>query len=62
MNQPKFPMKLPIYQSQLSVFTDFWRIGLILNLIKKTAEHFKDGSVVLIGKIAVDAEKENQNS
>ena len=26
-------------------------------LIKKTAEHFKDGSVVLIGKIAVDAEK-----
>lgn len=27
------------------------------NLIKKTAEHFNDGSVVLIGKIAVDAEK-----
>lgn len=26
-------------------------------LIKKTAEHFKNGSVVLIGKIAVDAEK-----
>ncbi|MFT3746017.1 MAG: glycosyltransferase [Pyrinomonadaceae bacterium] len=26
-------------------------------LIKKTAEHFKDGSVVLIGKIAVDAEQ-----
>lgn len=26
-------------------------------LIKKTAEHFKDGSVVLIGKIAVDAER-----
>jgi glycosyltransferase involved in cell wall biosynthesis len=26
-------------------------------LIKKTAEHFKTGSVVLIGKIAVDAEK-----
>ncbi|HEY0657712.1 MAG TPA: DUF2711 family protein [Pyrinomonadaceae bacterium] len=26
-------------------------------LIKKTAEHFKSGSVVLIGKIAVDAEK-----
>lgn len=27
------------------------------DLIKKTAEHFKDGSVVLIGKIAVDAEQ-----
>ncbi|CAN5463374.1 glycosyltransferase family 1 protein [soil metagenome] len=27
------------------------------DLIKKTAEHFKDGSVVLIGKITVDAEK-----
>ncbi len=26
-------------------------------LIKKTAEHFKNGSVVLIGKIAVDAEQ-----
>lgn len=26
-------------------------------LIKRTAEHFKDGSVVLIGKITVDAEK-----
>ncbi|NJM53871.1 MAG: glycosyltransferase family 1 protein [Blastocatellia bacterium] len=26
-------------------------------LLKKTAEHFKEGSVVLIGKIAVDAEK-----
>jgi glycosyltransferase involved in cell wall biosynthesis len=26
-------------------------------LIRKTAEHFKDGSVVLIGKIAVDAEQ-----
>lgn len=26
-------------------------------LIKKTAEHFKNGSVVLIGKITVDAEK-----
>jgi len=26
-------------------------------LLKKTAEHFKNGSVVLIGKIAVDAEK-----
>ncbi len=26
-------------------------------LIKKTAEHFKDGSIVLIGKIAVDAEQ-----
>lgn len=26
-------------------------------LIKKTAEHFKNGSIVLIGKIAVDAEK-----
>ncbi len=26
-------------------------------LIKKTAEHFKSGSVVLIGKIAVDAEQ-----
>ena len=26
-------------------------------LIKKTAEHFNDGSVVLIGKIAVDAEQ-----
>ena len=26
-------------------------------LIKKTAEHFKDGSVVLIGKIAVDAQQ-----
>jgi len=26
-------------------------------LIKKTAQHFKNGSVVLIGKIAVDAEK-----
>ena len=26
-------------------------------LIKKVAEHFKDGSVVLIGKIAVDAEQ-----
>ncbi len=26
-------------------------------LIKKTAEHFKDGSVVLVGKIAVDAEQ-----
>lgn len=26
-------------------------------LLKKTAAHFKDGSVVLIGKIAVDAEK-----
>lgn len=26
-------------------------------LIKKTAEHFKNGSVVLIGKIAVDAER-----
>jgi glycosyltransferase involved in cell wall biosynthesis len=26
------------------------------NLIKKIAEHFKDGSVVLIGKVAVDAE------
>lgn len=26
-------------------------------LIKKTAEHFSEGSVVLIGKIAVDAEK-----
>jgi glycosyltransferase involved in cell wall biosynthesis len=26
-------------------------------LIKKTAEHFKDGSIVLIGKITVDAEK-----
>lgn len=26
-------------------------------LIKKTAEHFKDGSVVLVGKIAVDAER-----
>lgn len=26
-------------------------------LIKKTAEHFRDGSVVLIGKIAVDAEQ-----
>ena len=26
-------------------------------LIKKAAEHFKDGSVVLIGKIAVDAEQ-----
>lgn len=26
-------------------------------LLKKTAEHFKHGSVVLIGKIAVDAEK-----
>lgn len=26
-------------------------------LLKKTAEHFKDGSVVLIGKIAVDAER-----
>lgn len=26
-------------------------------LLKKTAEHFKDGSVVLIGKIAVDAEQ-----
>jgi glycosyltransferase involved in cell wall biosynthesis len=26
-------------------------------LVKKTAEHFKSGSVVLIGKIAVDAEK-----
>lgn len=26
-------------------------------LIKKTAEHFKDGSVVLIGKVAVDAEQ-----
>jgi hypothetical protein len=26
-------------------------------LIKKTAAHFKDGSVVLIGKIAVDAEQ-----
>ncbi len=27
------------------------------DLIKKTAEHFEDGSVVLIGKIAVDAEQ-----
>ena len=27
------------------------------DLLKKTAEHFKNGSVVLIGKIAVDAEK-----
>ena len=27
------------------------------DLIKKTAEHFSEGSVVLIGKIAVDAEK-----
>lgn len=27
------------------------------DLIKKTAEHFKNGSVVLIGKITVDAEK-----
>lgn len=27
------------------------------DLIKKTAEHFKNGSVVLIGKIAVDAEQ-----
>lgn len=26
-------------------------------LLKKTAEHFKNGSVVLVGKIAVDAEK-----
>jgi len=26
-------------------------------LIKKTAEHFKNGSLVLIGKIAVDAER-----
>ena len=26
-------------------------------MIKKTAEHFRDGSVVLIGKIAVDAER-----
>jgi len=26
-------------------------------LLKKTAEHFKDGSIVLIGKIAVDAER-----
>ncbi len=26
-------------------------------LIRKTAEHFKDGSVVLVGKIAVDAEQ-----
>lgn len=26
-------------------------------LLKKTAEHFKNGSIVLIGKIAVDAEK-----
>jgi Glycosyltransferase len=26
-------------------------------LIRKTAEHFKDGSVVLIGKVTVDAEK-----
>ena len=26
-------------------------------LIKKTAEHFKEGSVVLIGKVAVDAEQ-----
>ena len=26
-------------------------------LLKKTAEHFKNGSVVLIGKIAVDAEQ-----
>ncbi len=26
-------------------------------LIKKTAEHFKNGSIVLIGKIAVDAER-----
>ena len=26
-------------------------------MIKKTAEHFKNGSVVLIGKITVDAEK-----
>lgn len=27
------------------------------DLIKKTAEHFVNGSIVLIGKIAVDAEK-----
>lgn len=45
-----FPGPIIGFHGLLADWVDF-------ELIKKTAEHFKDGSVVLIGKIAVDAEQ-----
>lgn len=46
----KLPGPIIGFHGLLADWVDF-------ELIKKTAEHFRDGSVVLIGKIAVDAEQ-----
>lgn len=56
-DQTKIPDEIKDLPKPIIGFHGLLADWVDFELIKKTAEHFKNGSVVLIGKITVDAEK-----
>ena len=56
-NETKIPGEIKNLPRPVIGFHGLLADWVDFELIKKTAEHFRDGSIVLIGKIAVDAER-----
>jgi glycosyltransferase involved in cell wall biosynthesis len=56
-DETKIPDEIKILPRPVIGFHGLLADWVDFELIKKTAEHFSNGSVVLIGKIAVDAER-----